>query len=96
MQNGDAFQGYNLTIYSSTEVVSVRGQPDNIQSFQGTLVEIISVSRMLYVIVIKLFVGFPCKFQNDSNAFETEMKTYKLLIAASKYCAQFDSILHMF
>ena len=39
--------------------------------------------------------GFLLIFRNGKNAFETEMVTYKLLIAASKYSAQFDPILHM-
>ena len=49
-----------------------------------------------YFVVIKLFINFLYKFRNGRNAFETEMETYKLYIAASKYCAQFDPIPHIY
>ena len=37
---------------------------------------------------------FCAKSETAKHAFEIEMETYKLLLAASKYCVQFDSVLH--
>ena len=50
---------------------------------------------VFFIIIIKFIVGFLCKLKKSRNACETVNENYKILLAECKYCAQFDSILHM-